>query len=1000
VRPLQKLKPLLFLLGLFACLIVTRRVDASSTSSGTLIQSLDGEWQSAPDLNNGGETAKWFDPASFPASAARPLQVPGAVTEVWPISTFTDPSKNAIWYLKTFPLLAGQGANMRYYLRFGAVMTMSDVWLNGIHLGAHEGGEDPFEFDVTSLLQPGKPNAVAVRLKLWPITPVPEGGITQDVSLVAQPEVRILDAFAKPDAKAGQIHLEVTIENNTKSPAQVGVKAALGEYKTSRSLGSQLATITAPPGQTVAKLDLPVKRPHLWDLNDPFLYTVKVTSNWNAGDGATRDDIYSFRTGFRDFRMVDGYFHLNGRRIFLKCTHSNWYDPVTIHATSRDTTWTNRDVPQLKKAGFNAFRFIISAAMPQQLDRADELGFLIYSEHETSWLLKDPTKFGITLDPIVRRDRNHPSLVLWGLLNETDNQDTYQRAKAWLPSLRAIDDTRPVILSSGRWDKDLTTASISNAGSTTWDVYLGGQDPQNPKPTGPLRDELGAYKDGTGDAHIYPFYPLTWNFITDFGKLDQDNPHPFFLSESGIGSSYNAFGEKRELEKAHAPQICLSWSWVNAGIDGMTKAWSMYGMSETYPRIEDMLVDSALEAARQRELIFSLVRGNPKINGYNLTSFSDAWGSSEGVMDNFREFKPGHLKVLQEGWAPLRWCLLVNPTNVYADQPMHVKVSLANEDALPGGDYPATLDISGPSGVVWKQAVIAHIQQDGPFAYSLFDEDIHVPDLKEGAYVLEASLKDKPNAAASKLPFTVTSHTSLPAISGAVTVAGVGQNVRDLLAKQGAQLHDYAPKEEIDREIILVGPDFKGNAADWRALYAHAARGAHLVFLSGTLFHTDTVRNKWLALPAKGDQDPGYDWLYHKDVIGKVHHPLLAGLPTKLMCPEYYEGLLYDTHWFYGMTLPADTAAIGIYRSFAASYHSFDGVMLGTYPFHAGHFTINAFNIVGSMGSPATDRLLLNLVIQAQADAAPLASLPSGYDAEMDKFGFTDPTQIPATPAK
>ena len=134
-----------------------------------------------------------------------------------------------------------------------------------------------------------------------------------------------------------------------------------------------------------------------------------------------------------------------------------------------------------------------------------------------------------------------------GLLNETDNPDVYHRGKDWLPSLRAIDDSRPVLLSSGRWDKDYKTASISNTDSKTWDVYLGGEDPQNPKPTGHLQ-ELGAYHDGTGDAHIYPFYPLTWSFITDFRNLDKDNAPPFFLSESGIGSAYNAIQEKREME--------------------------------------------------------------------------------------------------------------------------------------------------------------------------------------------------------------------------------------------------------------------------------------------------------------------------------------------------------------------------------------------------------------------------------------------------------------------
>ena len=65
-------------------------------------------------------------------------------------------------------------------------------------------------------------------------------------------------------------------------------------------------------------------------------------------------------------------------------------------------------------------------------------------------------------------------------------------------------------------------------------------------------------------------------------------------------------------------------------------------------------------------------------------------------------------------------------------------------------------------------------------------------------------------------------------------------------------------------------------------------------------------------------------------------------------------------------------------------------MVLATYPFHAGHFTINSLNLVYTLGRPATDRLLLNMVKTAQADAAALTPLPADYDAEMDKLGFKD----------
>ena len=986
-----------FLIVLFcipAFFITNARADMAATSdAGTTAVSLDGPWQSAKDLTDAGRAGKWFDPASFPTSAAKPILVPGAVTEVWPNDTWTrDAAKDVIWYIKSFSFPTPPLANMRYYLRFGAVMDTSEIWFNGTDLGRHFGGEDPFEYDVTKFLQPSKTNTVAVRINLWEAAPsVPLGGIEQHVDIIAQPDVRIIDAFARPDAKAKQISLDVTIENNTTSPAEVDVNAALSEFKSKSSLGSQKTTVTVPPGQTVAKLVLPVEHPHLWDLNDPFLYTIKVASDWSgAGNDAAPHDGESFHTGFRDFRMVNGYFTLNGRRILLKCLHGNWYDPVAIQGTPRNMYWLHQDFPQLKKGGFNTMRFIVSAALPEQLDQADQLGFMIYSEHQTSWLNHDVNRFGATLNQIVRRDRNHPSLVLWGLLNETPEMEIKTKAVNWLPTLRGLDDTRVVILSSGRFDHDLKTASMSNPGSTTFDVYLGGEDPVAPKSTGQLRDQ-GAYVDCTGDDHIYPTYPLSWSFITDFAKLDQDNAHPFFLSECGIGSLYNGIEEKRQMIKAHAPAWSPSWAWINSSVDGVQHTWSAFGLQKTFPTPESIFTDSEQVSANQRALVFSVVRSNPKMNGYNLTSIEDSWGGAEGVMNNFREYKAGNLKAMQEGWAPLRWCLLINPTNVYSDAPLHVKAALANEDVLPGGDYPATISINGP-GVTWKKAVVAHVQQDGPLAYTLFDDDVHIPGLKGGIYTLAASLEGRRNAAAGKIDFTVTDHASIPTVSGAVTVTGVGQDVRDLLTKHGAQVHDYAPNEQIPNEVILVGQDFKGKAADWRALYARAAQGAHVIFLTGHVFHADNARNKWLALPSKGDQNDGPDWLYHKDVLGKVDHPFFAGLQGGIMTPEYYQDLLFNSSFFFNETDPtsADTAAVSIYDSYSGGANYHDGMVLATYPFHAGHFTINSLNIVGTLGRPATDRLLINMVKTAQADVAALAPLPAGYDAEMDKLGFKD----------
>lgn len=186
-----------------------------------------------------------------------------------------DGPDDAYWYFRTFTLPGQPPPRTRYYLRLGAVRQSSDVWLNGKHLGSHGGGEDPFEFDVTALLQTAQPNALAVRVKMHRL-----GGVRQSVKLVAQPGVRIIDSFARPDATAKKIDLEVTLENNTGSPATVEVAAELGSFKPAAGLGRLATTVTAAPGISTARIVLPVAQPHIWNLDDPFLYTIKVTSMW------------------------------------------------------------------------------------------------------------------------------------------------------------------------------------------------------------------------------------------------------------------------------------------------------------------------------------------------------------------------------------------------------------------------------------------------------------------------------------------------------------------------------------------------------------------------------------------------------------------------------------------------------------------------------------------------------------------------------------------------
>jgi beta-galactosidase/beta-glucuronidase len=149
------------------------------STDASRVQSLDGQWHIHFDPADAGKSHTWFDPRAFPLQDSRPVPVPGSMYDV-------DPSYFGVfWCMRRFEPTVPGAAGLRHYLRFGAVGYFCEAWLNGTFLGAHEGSQSPFEFDVTDSLLAGKPNAIVVRIAGPYGTVI--GGISGHVTLVAQP---------------------------------------------------------------------------------------------------------------------------------------------------------------------------------------------------------------------------------------------------------------------------------------------------------------------------------------------------------------------------------------------------------------------------------------------------------------------------------------------------------------------------------------------------------------------------------------------------------------------------------------------------------------------------------------------------------------------------------------------------------------------------------------------------------------------------------------------
>jgi hypothetical protein len=436
---------------------------ATLGSQPTQTLSLDGEgWLLATDPKNTGRTEQWFN---GPRPEAKPTKVPWIIQEAFP------GYHGVAWYWRDFDAPTHLDPQGRALLRFWTVDYQAEVWLNGVNVGGHEGGEGVFVLDVTTAIKPGK-NRLSVRVlnpanepidgivlaetprrcKVIPFSAgalYNDGGIVDSVELLLTPAVYLSDLHLRPDPNTGVIRVGATARNTLPTVARVHFEFTVAPAPSGATLQVGGLDRDLPPGDTLVETSLSVSQWRLWELNDPYLYRVTARAQL---DGSASFDDRSSRCGFRDFRFQDGYFRLNGKRIFLKCSHTANHFPIGQH-WPHDPDLARRDLLLVKTMGFNAIRFFCGVPTRYQLDLCDELGLMVYEECYAGWCLQPSPKmaerFDREISEMILRDRNHPSVAMWGLLNETADGPVFRHAVDTLPLVRSLDETRVVMLNSG-----------------------------------------------------------------------------------------------------------------------------------------------------------------------------------------------------------------------------------------------------------------------------------------------------------------------------------------------------------------------------------------------------------------------------------------------------------------------------------------------------------------------------------------------------------------------
>jgi Glycosyl hydrolases family 2, sugar binding domain/Glycosyl hydrolases family 2, TIM barrel domain/Glycosyl hydrolases family 2 len=976
------------------------------------MQVLDDEWTLTTDPTNCGRAERWFAAAR---DEARPAAVPGCIQQIFPNY------HGVAWYWRNVQVARTATVQERYLLRFSAVDYLAEVWLNGVFVGGHEGADTPFCLDLTGALRPGGANLLAVRVLNPADAPIDGirlletphrnkaiqnyqpgrsyniGGIVAPVELLVVPALRIGDLFAQPDPATGQIRVAITVQNDTSAHITGRLSALVEPSSRADRLDAAAQPASFAPGATLHELSLSIARPHMWDLHDPYLYRVEATLDAQAPDDVTWTHRAAARCGFRDFRLVDGYFRLNGRRVFLRSTHTGNHYPMGI-SRAQELDFVRRDLIYAKASGFNMVRFISGMALAEQLDFCDEIGLMVQEESLAGWLLADSPHMAERYDRSTRemilRDRNHPSLTIWGMLNETFDGPVFRHAVAALALVRALDPTRLVLLSSGRWDAQPGIGSAANPGSAQWEHVWGIEAPGAAAVSKDWGAVHLAYISGAGDAHIYPPVPHLPETTTLLRTIGRDTK-PVFLSEYGIGSLFNAIREYRMFEQDGARTDMPDAAMIGSMADRLVADWQRFGMDAVYAFPEDMLRDSQRLYARQRLLGFDLIRSNPKICGYNLTGMLDHALTGEGVWTFWREWKPAIMDALADGWAPLRWCLFVDPLHGYAGRTCNIEAVLANEDVLKPGEYPVRLRVIGPLGVVWEKTTVACIPQpdvgqDGPLAVTVLCEDVTWSG-PAGLYTLAATMERGGAAAGGRLTFHISDAAALPRLHQTVTLWGIAPPVERWLEAQGVTCQPFERAGADHNAVILVG-DPAAHAEQperWIELAQRIAQGSTAIFLSPPAFTRGDDPVGWLPLAQKGRCYAFHDWLYHKECVSKAH-PVFAGLQAPGVMDWDYYGQVIPHTIFDGQATPDDVMAAAFAVGYSCPGGYAAGVLLGAYRFGAGRFVLNTLRVLEQIEQhPAADRLLLNLIsTAAQALHTAPAALPDDFAALLEQIGY------------
>ncbi|MGH0037309.1 MAG: glycoside hydrolase family 2 TIM barrel-domain containing protein [Myxococcota bacterium] len=462
-------------------------------------------------------------------------------------------------YRQTFELPA-DWSERRVWLHFGAAESVLYVWVNGRAVGLSKGSRLPAEFDVTAHVVPGR-NVVAVAVVRWSDGTFLEdqdhwfmAGLQRSVFLLSPGPVALrdvaVDASLDDACRDGVLAVRVEVDGDPEPPAGWKTRIQLHDPRGKRVWKKPIEREIARSGNPYlyrgpwAEYIETVRRPRTWNAETPHLYSLVV--ELVGGDGAVREAVCQ-RIGFRRVEVRDRELRINGVPVLIRGVNRHEHDDRRGKAVTRDSMIA--DIRLMKQFNFNAVRTAHYPNDPEWYALCDEYGLYVVDEAdieahgELAHLCRDPRYTAAFLDRgmrMVQRDKNHPSIILWSLGNESGHGANHGAMAGWI---RQYDPSRP----------------LHYEGALEWNLH---SDPP------------------TTDV-VCPMYPPVEDIVKWAETTRGERPlimceysHAMGNSNGGLSDYWDA------IESHHGLQGGFIWDWVDQGllsVDDRGREYWAYG---------------------------------------------------------------------------------------------------------------------------------------------------------------------------------------------------------------------------------------------------------------------------------------------------------------------------------------------------------------------------------------------------------------------------------------